>query len=286
MEETNIFNAISQAYYGFTAAERKVADCIFSLQAEVQRMSISELAESSGVAEATVSRFCRTLRLDGFNALKLAIAAATAAVPNDILADLGRDITPQDSITEMSRKLLAEDTDAIMQTMRSLRPDVVSAAADLLTRADKVYCMGQGSSMVMAMEACHLFSTTWPNYFTIEGSHFQVMTASMVSHRDVLLFFSYSGSTKDILEVMQQARERQAKIILFTRFPNSPGGAFADIVFPCGSNEGPLQLLSTPARMAQLFAVDVLFHEVCRRDPMTAASNRERCAKALSPKHL
>ena len=41
-------------------------------------MSISELAYESGVAEATISRFCRRLKLKGYNAFKLAVAKATA----------------------------------------------------------------------------------------------------------------------------------------------------------------------------------------------------------------
>ena len=72
----NIFAYISNSYYHFTAAEKKVADYVLSHKTGVQYMSISELAEECGVAEATVSRFCRRLKLKGYNAFKLALAKA------------------------------------------------------------------------------------------------------------------------------------------------------------------------------------------------------------------
>ena len=38
------------------------------------------------------------------------------------------------------------------------------------------------------------------------------------------------------------------------------------MVLQCGSNEGPLQLSSIPAKMAQLYLVDLLYNEFIRRD--------------------
>ena len=74
--------------------------------------------------------------------------------------------------------------------------------------------------------------------------------------------------------------------ILITRFPKSPGAAYADVVLQCGSREGPLQVGSVAARVAQLYLMDVLFHEVCRRDARGSAEIREGVAEALSDKHI
>ena len=76
----NILERIHAAYYQLSAAERKVADYVLSQHTQVQFMSITQLADECSVAEATVSRFCRSLGLKGFNAFKLETAryAATA----------------------------------------------------------------------------------------------------------------------------------------------------------------------------------------------------------------
>ena len=68
---------------------------------------------------------------------------------------------------------------------------------------------------------------------------------------------------------------------LVSRFPKSPGGQLADLVLQCGSNEGPLQVGSVSARMAQLFVLDLLFTEVCDLDPEGVIESQERVQKRL-----
>ena len=77
-EKMDILELIHASYYQLTAAERKVADYVLSRQAQVQYMSITQLAEECGTAEATVSRFCRSLKLKGFNAFKMELARFSA----------------------------------------------------------------------------------------------------------------------------------------------------------------------------------------------------------------
>ena len=61
----NVFEKINSEYYQLTSAEKKVADYAVIHQQKTQFMSISELAEEAGVAEATISRFCKRLGYKG-----------------------------------------------------------------------------------------------------------------------------------------------------------------------------------------------------------------------------
>ena len=76
MNEQNmdILERIRASYYQLTTAERRVADYVLAQHSQVQFMSITQLAEECGTAEATVSRFCRSLQLPGFNAFKIELA--------------------------------------------------------------------------------------------------------------------------------------------------------------------------------------------------------------------
>ena len=87
--EINAFEKISNAYYSLTAAEKKVADYVIIHQQESQYMSISELAEACGVAEATVSRFSKRLGYKGYNAFKLAAISASRAVIRSTMSSAG-----------------------------------------------------------------------------------------------------------------------------------------------------------------------------------------------------
>lgn len=284
MPEINAFEKISNAYYSLTAAEKKVADYVIIHQQESQYMSISELAEACGVAEATISRFARRLNYKGYNAFKLAVAHSTAG--RSAGNPLSGQVLAEDGVSDVCQKLFTANVDAMEQTLSLLRPEDVTAAGDLLERADKVLCMGQGGSMVMAQEAAHLFSTAFGKYFAVTDSHMQAIAATQLGPRDVILYFSYSGATRDMVENCLLARERGARVILVTRFPKSPGAALASVVLQCGANENPLQLGSVAARIAMIFVLDVLFSEVCRRDLPACRARRRQVADALSEKHL
>ena len=142
MTAHNIFETISSQYFQLTNSEKKVADYAVIHQQKTQFMSISELAEEAGVAEATISRFCKRLGYKGYSAFKLAVANSTArrveapTVPGEI--------RPEDSIEELCQKLYAADRDAMAQTVELIRPDSVRKAADLLFSAERCCAWGRG----------------------------------------------------------------------------------------------------------------------------------------------
>ena len=86
----------------------------------------------------------------------------------------------------------------------------------------------------------------------------------------MILYFSFSGNVRELSEVGQILSGSAAKLILVTRFPNSPGAQYADLLLLCGANEAPEQQGSIAAKIGQLFIVDVLFHEYCARNGITS----------------
>lgn len=281
----SVFDKISAAYYELTAAEKKTADYIMANRGRSQYLSIAELAEYSGVAEATVSRFCRRLGYKGFNAFRLALANASYSLTPEA-GLLSGPVESGDSFSEMCQKLYSADQSAMHQTLELIDEERISRAADLMHAAGRVVCMGQGGSMLLAQDTSHLFSTVSGKFSAVADSHTQIMTAVNMDCDDVILFFSFSGATKELIDTMQAAKSRGVKSLLVTRFLKSPGAQLADLVLPCGANESPLQLGSIPAKIAQLFLMDVLFSEFCRRDLEACRASRERLAAALEVKHL
>ena len=284
-ENNNVFDIISKEYYSFTASEKKLADYILSNQDGIAFLSISQLAEGARVAEATVSRFSRRLGFKGYVEFKLTAANALLRFkPGN--NPLSGQVETSDSVEDICRKLYTAEVEAIAQTMDVLHFPSVTEAATLLEKANRVLCMGQGGSMLIASEAAHLFSTVTNTFQPVSDSHMQAMAAAMMEPDDVVLFFSYSGSTRAMMDTLAIARKRKGKVILVTRFPNSPGAELSDIVLQCGANENPLQSGSIAARIAQMYLLDVLFSEYSRRNILRARTNRARIAEVLTGKHL
>ncbi|MGN0976947.1 MAG: MurR/RpiR family transcriptional regulator [Faecousia sp.] len=277
----NILERIHASYYHLTASERKVADFVLAQHDQVQFMSITQLAEECGVAEATVSRFCRSLKLKGFNAFKIELAKHSVSGPTQKPQEQSPD-TLEGRCAEVGRL----STEAIHQTIELVEPKQVLRAVELFENAPRVMCIGSGGSMVMAQECANLFSTVTGKFCAVSDSHSQISAAATMGQTDVIVLFSYSGATTSGLQVLELAKSQGIPTVLVTRFHKSPAAKLADVVLRCGSNEGPFQIGSVPAKVAQLIVIDVLFQEYCCRNREVSEENIQRIAAALSGKHV
>lgn len=282
----NILENITEQYHTLTRSGKKMADYIFDNTDGIQYLSISTLAENAGVSEATITRFCRSLGLSGYNEFKLELAKA------DRMTDLGDPsaatghISSNDSLHNMFLKIHGANLTSQNETYDLLDEEQIAKAAQYLIQADRIFCLGQGGSMVMAMEAWARFSTVSSRFVHISDSHMQSMAISLASEKDVILFFSYSGSTRDMEDLMQLAMKQNVKVVLITHFPKSRAAEFADIVLLCGFNESPLQSGSIAAKIGQLFLIECLFYSFCREIPEQASKYRSRTAEAVAKKLL
>ena len=277
----NILDRIHASYYQLTAAERKVADYVLQQYEQVQFMSITQLADECGIAEATVSRFCRTLKLKGFNAFKIELARhSVSAEP------AGRRGEPADGVAGRSQEVGRLAVDAVNQTIELAESDRLLGAVELFEKAPHVMCIGSGGSMIMASAFANMFSMADPKFYAVADSHSQMSAAATMGQKDVIVLFSYSGSTTGGVQVLELAKSRGIATVLITRYPKSPAAKLADVVLRCGSNEGPFQSGSVPAKIAQLVVMDLLFQEYCHRNPGDCQENIQRIAAALSDMHL
>lgn len=279
----DIIALMLQEYERFTRSERKIADYVLEHQEETQYISITDLSGQCGVAVSTVSLFCRKLKLAGFNDFKLELARA-ALPARAAFSEPGSEITEGDSAAAVMGKVLSAVQDALNNAYHMLSEQEIIRAADLLRRAGQVVCLGQGNHSVVALAAWAQFSTTSPKFKTIQDSHMQTVVLSTLAEGDAVLYFSYSGATHELLEAVEVIRNRGGKLILVTRYPNSPASAYADAVLLCGPNEQPFQFGSTSALIAQLYVVEALLSEFIRRDPEEAEQNRRSVGKALTQK--
>ena len=280
-QNLNILERIHAFYYQLTASERKVADFVLANHDRVQYMSITQLAEECGTADATISRFCRNLNLKGFNAFKLELALYSAGSVKKKTNTPTKDTT-MGRCLEVGRMA----NDAVYQTMELLEPEQLIQAVEMIENAGRVLCMGSGGSLLMAQECAHLFSTVTHKFVAIADAHMQMSAVATCQKNDVLVLFAYSGATTSGVEIMELAQKRKIPTIAVTRYPKSPAAVMADVVLRCGSNEGPFQFGSVPAKVAQLIVMDMLFQEYCHRNPESCEESIQNIGAALAHMHI
>lgn len=267
----DIFDTLIRAYHDLTRSETKVADYILRHKHKVHLQSISELAAACEVSEATISRFCHSVGCASYNEFKMAvfhaIATSDAAIHD---ADLYSTIQATDSIETKCRKLYNVSTDALQKTLSELSAPNIQEVVQVLSDATRVFCFGQGNSSIVAEDAWGRFACVSPKFHFISNANLQANTVSLLGKGDVILYFSFSGAVRELVEIGKMLQTSEAELILVTRFPNSPGAAFADHLLICGANEAPRQQGSIAAKIGQLFIVDILFHEFCARNKIAS----------------
>ena len=281
----NVVALMLQEYENFTKSEKKIVDYVLEHQKETQYISITDLSAACDVAVSTISVFCRKLKLAGFNDFKLELAKAALIAGNRAPSSVANEeILLDDSVGTVMEKVYNTNQDALNKAYHMLQEGPVRQAVELMSRAGQVVCLGQGNHSIVAEAAWAQFSTASSKFKTAQDSHLQTVVLSTLSEDDVVLYFSYTGATHEVLEAAELIASRGAKMILVTRFLNAPASSFADTVLLCGPNELPLQFGSIAAIMAQMYVVDVLFSEYCRQNHEQAERCREAVGKALTQK--
>lgn len=278
-QKMDILERIHASYYQLTAAEKKVAEYVLNQHDQVQFMSITQLADECSVAEATISRFCRSLKLKGFNAFKIELARHSAG------ASPHREQPPH-TLAGRNHEISQLAFNAVTQTLDLLRPEDVQKTVALFESAKRVLCVGSGGSMLLAQECAHLFSNITNKFFSIMDSHMQMSAVATMGPQEVLVLFSYSGATTGGLQLLELAKNRGIPTVLITHFHKSPAAKLADVVLRCGSSEGPFQFGSVPAKIAQLIVMDVLFQEYQDRNADSCEEHIQNIASALSGMHI
>ncbi|WP_019637911.1 MurR/RpiR family transcriptional regulator [Paenibacillus fonticola] len=284
MRPISIFTSIHSKYNNLTNTEKKVADYVLENAASVVYMSITDLADACNVGESSIFRFCKSLSYKGYQEFKIALAHSTT-VDNEI-PQLTDQVLMDDTIDQVASKVLASNISALNETFNLLNSEKISEAIDYLLGAERILFFGVGSSLITAMEAKVKFMRITNKAECTFDSHLQMMSAALMTERDIAVIISYSGSTKDNIEVAKKAKERGATVISITRFVKSPLTSYSDLTLLCGANEGPLQGGSLSAKISQLYLLDVLYAEYFKRSKEQSVVNKESTAAAVSEKLL
>lgn len=288
-KQKDVFDKLIASFDRLTKQEMQIADYILSHKMTVPYITISELASECGVGTATVTRFAQKLNFESFREFKLetlhALHIQDSTGFNIMGSDVYEDVEPTDSITEKSRKLCNAEIRALMKTMESIEPQCIANAVELLRKANAVFCFGQGNSSIIAMEAWGSFSSITKKFQHVANGHMQAAIASLLGPDDVILYFSFSGSTRELMDFKDIPKKTGAKLILVTRFPDAPGAESADVVIVCGADESPYQQGSVAIKIAQLFIIDILYNEYYYAEQELSQTNKRKTLTSTIPLH-
>jgi RpiR family transcriptional regulator, carbohydrate utilization regulator len=274
--------SIRSHYPQFSVTEKKIADYILENPTEIIHSTINGLAEDLGVADSTVFRFCKRIGFKGYQAMKIALASEIVTG----LKDIHERVDEGDSTQTIATKVFRSNIKTIEDTLMVVDEEKFTKAVEIMTNARSIEFFGSGGSGVIALDAYHKFIRTGIRVHAASDSHIQLMTASQMTSEDCAVFISHSGSTKDILQVLDIVKETGAKTICITNFAKSPLSQGVDTSLFTVSEETDYRSEALSSRIAQLTLIDALYVNLMMQREMEGQDALRKMRKAISVKRL
>lgn len=262
---------LRQALVRLPRAERAVARVVLEDPEAVLSLSLSEMAERSGVAEATVVRMARRLGLSGYQDMRLVVAS-----------DRSDAVAPEASMGGGTDAGAAAVTAALGATEAALDPEGVARVAASVDKAALVAIYGAGTSGLAGRYLAYRLTRMGIVAVFEEDTHYQVMGAVLLREGTAAVAFSQTGSTVSVVTALTAAREAGAFTAAVTRVRHSPLTQVAEVTLLTGADEALLLSGALPGVVSQLYVADSLAIAAGQRRPVRARETIRATAELVA----
>jgi DNA-binding MurR/RpiR family transcriptional regulator len=243
-------------------SEKRVAEFILKEPHQAVSSTIADLAKKSQTSEAAIVRLCKSLEMKGFHELKLRVAGDL----HKPQVEEYRDILPDEPVEDIINKVSNNNMQAIRETIDVLNYEEMEKAIQAVQKADHIHLYGVGASSIIAWDAQQKFLRINKGCTAFSDFHIAAVTAVNAGKQDVVMGISYSGETKEVVEILELAKQKGACTISLTKYGRSSVADKADIrLYTSASIESSFRSAATSSRMAQLNVIDILFISVASR---------------------
>jgi RpiR family transcriptional regulator, carbohydrate utilization regulator len=264
MQGKTVIETIKEQYNQIFSAEKKVADFILENPEMAVNANVSELANYSGVSDATVIRLCKHLGYEGYYQLKLCLSR-----------DLGRmqisDVDMENGTGDKVSSLLYSFAAELIAIGKNLKQNVLMECVDLIKKCKQVHIVAVGNTSPLAQYMGFRLGRLGvkctynmvPEYFM---NHVNLADAD-----DIVVAICQSGSSKQVVQAMELAKEKGLKIIAITGHEYSPVSRLADYLLS-SPDEKSFNYYKSYSHLREMAVIDALLHFVTNEE--TIAANR------------
>ncbi|MCH4810944.1 MurR/RpiR family transcriptional regulator [Vreelandella neptunia] len=234
-------------------SERKVANVILEDPTVATSLSIASLAQAASVSEPTVNRFCRNFGAKGYPDFKIKLAQSLAGGTPYVT----RAVEPGDSATQYTHKIFGATIAALDEAQREIDMAAIERMVDYLTQAKQIHIFGLGASGAVAQDAQHKFFRFNLPVMAYIDVLMQRMVAAACHTGDVVVIISYTGRTRELVDIARLARDAGAVVLGITA-PKSPLANECTATLDVATPEDTDHYMPMTSRVIQLTLIDAL----------------------------
>lgn len=261
-------NEIQSRYSSFSVKEKVLADYLLSAPAEASRSTTQMISERTNVSTATITRFCKKVDCENFAELKIKLASVSR---------LSQEKATDSNLTQQYKEIFND-----LQGLNS--EQAIDNLLNLIKKSKRIYIYGLGSSGLAAQELNYRLSRMGFTSEALVDSHLMIIRSSLLKPDDLLLVFSRSGQTKEIILSVKQAKKNGAKIGSLTAYDETELTELSDeilnTIHPSRST-----FMLTGLDLGTLYLIDLLSLYLLK-DPQRLEIYNKTIAAIASEAHL
>lgn len=250
-----IFKRFDEMKNNFTKSEEKLKDYIIENLDKIKSYNASELANETGISQATIVRFSKKLGYKGFPEMRIALNKEEDQNQNIF----HHKINITDDFYTTNKKIVYLNTSSLENTLELVKEDDYKKTINLIDNAKKIMIFGVGGSYLIAKDFAYKLLKLGKFVYAENDPQIQVSNLNSFTKEDLVIAISHSGSSKEVVKLVDIARKREVPVVSITKFAVNPLGKKSDINLKTSANEETFRISSITARIAQLTVVDMLY---------------------------
>lgn len=262
MQDKTVVETIRAKYGEIFSAEKKVADFILQNPEKAVNANVSELANYSGVSDATVIRLCKHVGYSGYHQLRIKLSR-----------DLGRNmLTDSAQAHNTVNGLFMTFASRMIVVGRNLSETLMLECANLINNCGHAHVVAVGNtsplSQYMGFRLGRLgVKCTYNSVPECFMNH-----VNLADQNDIVIAISQSGSSKQVVQALELAKEKGLKILAITSREYSPVSRLADYLLLSGDRkeETSFNYYKDYSHLMETAVIDALLHFVTNEESIAA----------------
>ena len=282
-----IVHRIRTGYGDMRKSEQRAADYILGHLEEARELPLDQLAKRARVSQPTVLRMVRALGFGGYRDFRYQLVLELARNLSE--ADLttrplyGYTLRPGERLEDIPGNMVAMAERMLEETLKNFSIRTYKKIVEVLRGARLIDIYSVENSEVTDQDflAKLLYLGFSCRHFS--DHYYQRISAGSLTDQNVAVGISYSGSSRDTVDVMRTAKKAGATTIVLTNFKDSPISRYADYLI-CTSQDQFFYGDSIFSRTSQLLIVDMIYMGIIASDYDRYAKRLDSCEKVVREK--
>ena len=209
-----IVNQIENTH--FSKTEREIVDYIIDQGMNIEKMSANEIARNTFTSAPLLVRIAKKLGYSGFNEFKSAYLKELAYMLEETDVDASIPFLLSDDLMTITKNLALLEKETIRDTEQLNHHDDLQHAIRLLEDAKTIDVYGVLDNVLLAKHFKALMMYIDKDVQVIDQVTGQKRSACLANKNHCAIIISYSGQTREMVEVAEIYHKRQIPFISIT----------------------------------------------------------------------